>query len=251
MVLSALEERRIVPYFQPIADAKTGEVQIHELLMRIEIDERIIPAGEFIDIAESIGVIHKMDYQLIEKAFAQVSEQGYTGMLFINLSPKSLIIGEFIGRIHQLAIDYDIRPERIVFELTERETVSNLKLLEKFVLDLKLEGFNFAIDDFGSGFSSFRYLKQFPIDVIKIEGEFIRSMLNDDKYMAFVKSIVTLAQSLGIETIAEFIEDEAVLEKVCELGIDYGQGYHLGRPGPQFVLDRCPAGGRATALRTP
>ncbi|UYG04357.1 bifunctional diguanylate cyclase/phosphodiesterase [Halomonas sp. LR3S48] len=238
MVLSALEEQRIVPYFQPIADVRTGKVNIHELLMRIQLDDHLVPAGEFIDIAESIGVIHKMDYLLIEKAFAQIRAQGYEGMLFINLSPKSLIIGEFIGHIHQLAIDYDILPERIVFELTERETVSNLKLLEKFVLDLKLEGFNFAIDDFGSGYSSFRYLKQFPIDVIKIEGEFIRNMLNDEKYMAFVKSIVTLAQSLGVSTIAEFIEDEEVLEVVKGLGIDFGQGYHLGRPGPRFVNHR-------------
>ncbi|MGQ4878489.1 putative bifunctional diguanylate cyclase/phosphodiesterase [Billgrantia sp. LNSP4103-1] len=240
MVLSALEEQRIVPYFQPIADVRTGEVHIHELLMRIQLDDRLVPAGEFIDIAESIGVIHKMDYQLIEKAFAQIREQGYEGMLFINLSPKSLIIGEFIGHIHQLAIDYDILPERIVFELTERETVSNLKLLEKFVLDLKLEGFNFAIDDFGSGYSSFRYLKQFPIDVIKIEGEFIRNMLSDEKYMAFVKSIVTLAQSLGVNTIAEFIEDGDVLAAVEALGIDFGQGYYLGRPGPRFVSCRQP-----------
>ncbi|TFH88431.1 bifunctional diguanylate cyclase/phosphodiesterase [Billgrantia azerbaijanica] len=248
MVLSALEEQRIVPFFQPIADAQTGEVNIHELLMRIQIDDRVVPAGEFVDIAEGIGVIHKMDYQLIEKAFAQVREQGYEGMLFINLSPKSLIIGEFIGRIHQLAIDYGIRPERIVFELTERETVSNLKLLEKFVLDLKLEGFNFAIDDFGSGFSSFRYLKQFPIDVIKIEGEFIRNMTNDVKYMAFVKSIVTLARSLGVSTIAEFIEDEEVFEAVKALGIDYGQGYYLGRPAPHFVLDRRSSGRELPSL---
>ncbi|MCE8016657.1 bifunctional diguanylate cyclase/phosphodiesterase [Halomonas sp. MCCC 1A17488] len=244
MVLSALEEQRIVPYFQPIANVASGEVHIHELLMRIQLDDRLVPAGEFIDLAESIGVIHKMDYQLVEKAFAQVREQHYEGMLFINLSPKSLIVGEFIGHIHQLAIDYDILPERIVFELTERETVSNLKLLEKFVHDLKLEGFNFAIDDFGSGYSSFRYLKQFPIDVIKIEGEFIRNMLDDETYMAFVKSIVTLAQSLGVSTVAEFIEDEAVLEAVRALGIDFGQGYHLGRPGPRFV-------GRRQAERLP
>ncbi|MCE8030125.1 EAL domain-containing protein [Halomonas daqingensis] len=118
--------------------------------------------------------------------------------------------------------------------------MSNLKLLEKFVLDLKMEGFNFAIDDFGSGYSSFRYLKQFPIDVIKIEGEFIRNMLSDEKYMAFVKSIVTLAQSLGVSTIAEFIEDEEVLAAVEGLGIDFGQGYHLGRPGPNFVSRRQP-----------
>lgn len=235
MVLNALEEERIVPYFQPIVDAKNGEVEIHELLMRIQMDDRIVPAGEFIDIAEGIGVVHKMDYMLIEKAFDQMVAQRYTGKLFVNLSPKSLIVSEFIGRIHQLALDKNIAPERIVFELTERETVSNLNLLEKFVLDLKLEGFNFAIDDFGSGFSSFHYIKHFPIDVIKIEGEFIRNMLNDDKYMAFVKSIVTLAQNLGIKTIAEFIEDEEVMDKVRELGIDYGQGYYLGRPGEAFA----------------
>ncbi|OOV86780.1 putative bifunctional diguanylate cyclase/phosphodiesterase [Oceanospirillum linum] len=238
MVLNALEEERIVPYFQPIVDSETGDVEIHELLMRIEMDHRIVPAGEFIDIAEGIGVVHKMDYMLIEKAFDQMVEQGYTGKLFVNLSPKSLIVSEFIGRIRQLAQDKHIAPDRIVFELTERETVSNLNLLEKFVLDLKLEGFNFAIDDFGSGFSSFHYIKHFPIDVIKIEGEFIRNMLHDDKYMAFVKSIVTLAQNLGIKTIAEFIEDEDIMDKVRELGIDYGQGFYLGRPAGHFVCSQ-------------
>ncbi|OPX54849.1 putative bifunctional diguanylate cyclase/phosphodiesterase [Oceanospirillum multiglobuliferum] len=238
MVLEALEQKRIVPFFQPIIDVNTGEIIIHELLMRIEKDGKIIPAGEFIDIAEGIGVVHKMDYLLIEKAFQQVVEQGYKGTLFINLSPKSLIVSEFIGRIRQLAVDYAIASDRIVFELTERETVSNLALLEKFVLDLKLEGFNFAIDDFGSGFSSFHYIKHFPIDVIKIEGEFIRNMLQDDKYMAFVKSIVTLAQNLNIKTIAEFIEDEEIMQAVQALGIDYAQGYYLGRPAPAFLLEK-------------
>ena len=235
MVLRALEERRIVPFFQPIVDSVTGEVLIHELLMRIEQDGKFVPAGEFIDIAEGIGVVHKMDYMLIERAFQQVNEQGYEGTLFINLSPKSLIVSEFIGRIRQLALDYGIESDRIVFELTERETVSNLSLLEKFVLDLKLEGFSFAIDDFGSGFSSFHYIKHFPIDVIKIEGEFIRNMLKDEKYMAFVKSIVTLAQNLGIKTIAEFIEDKEIMDEVRALGIDYGQGYYLGRPQPKLI----------------
>ncbi|RUA21956.1 EAL domain-containing protein [Billgrantia gudaonensis] len=108
MVLSALEEERIVPLFQPIADARTGRWPSTSCSC-IQVGDR--RAGwEFIDIAESIGVIHKMDYQLIEKAFAQVQEQGYEGMLFINLSPKSLIVGEFIGRIHQLAIDHAFAP---------------------------------------------------------------------------------------------------------------------------------------------
>jgi diguanylate cyclase (GGDEF)-like protein len=235
LILSALDERRIVPYFQPIIDLKTGEIVIHELLMRIQLGDRVVSAFEFIDVAETIGVVHKMDYQLIEKAFEQVRQQGYQGQLFINLSPRSLIIGEFISKVHRLAMENDLPTERVVFELTERETVSNMALLEKFVLDLKMEGFNFAIDDFGSGFSSYHYIKHFPIDVIKIEGEFIRNMLVDDKYMAFVKSIVTLAQGLGMKTIAEYVEDEAVLRAIRELGVDYAQGYFISRPQPQLI----------------
>ncbi|SFC32763.1 diguanylate cyclase (GGDEF) domain-containing protein [Marinospirillum celere] len=235
MILNALEERRIEPFFQPIVDLKTGEIAIHELLMRIREGDKVISAYEFIEVAENIGVVHRMDYQLIEKAFEQIEAQKYQGQIFINLSPRSLIIGEFIGRVHGLARAHQIDAERVVFELTERETVSNMSLLEKFVLDLKLEGFNFAIDDFGSGFSSYHYIKHFPIDVIKIEGEFIRNMLQDDKYMAFVKSIVTLAQNLGMKTIAEFVEDEAVLQAVKDLGIDYAQGYYVGRPRQELI----------------
>lgn len=235
LILSALDEQRILPYFQPIIDLKTGEIVIHELLMRIQLPDRVASAIEFIDVAETIGVVHKMDYQLIEKAFEQLHQQGYEGQLFINLSPRSLIIGEFISKVYRLAMEHQLATNRVVFELTERETVSNMALLEKFVLDLKMEGFHFAIDDFGSGFSSYHYIKHFPIDVIKIEGEFIRNMLVDEKYMAFVKSIVTLAQNLGIKTIAEYVEDEAILWAVRDLGVDYAQGYFVGRPGPQLI----------------
>ena len=236
LILNALEERRIEPFFQPIIDLKTGEIAIHELLMRIrQPDGEIISAFEFIEVAENIGVVHKMDYQLIEKAFEQLETQGYKGQIFINLSPRSLIIGEFINKVHNLARAHSVETERVVFELTERETVSNMALLEKFVLDLKMEGFNFAIDDFGSGFSSYHYIKHFPIDVIKIEGEFIRNMLQDEKYMAFVKSIVTLAQNLGMKTIAEFVEDEEVFQAIRDLGIDYAQGYFVGRPDQALI----------------
>lgn len=232
MIVKALEEHRIIPYFQPIINTASGEATIHELLMRIQVGEQIIAANEFIEEAEAMGLAHKMDYQLIEKAFAQVKKQCYQGMLFINLSPKALIVGEFINRIHTLVIDYAIEPNRIVFEITERETVSNLSLLEKFVLDLKSRGFSFAIDDFGSGYSSFHYIKRFPVDYIKIEGEFIRNILTDSDYRAFTKSIVTLAKELHIQTVAEYVEDESILDEVKQFGIDYAQGYHIGRPGP-------------------
>lgn len=236
MIQNALDQRMIIPYFQPICNAATGEIAIHELLMRIELGEKIVTANDFIEEAEAMGIAHKMDYQLIEKAFFQLNEQGYQGMLFVNLSPKSLIVGEFVTRVHRLAMDFDIAPSRIVFEITERETVSKLSLLEKFVTDIKMQGFSFAIDDFGSGYSSFQYIKRFPVDFIKIEGEFIRNMLTDEVYLAFVKSIVTLAKELRIKTIAEYVEDGETLAEVCRLGIDFAQGYHVSRPSPVLRL---------------
>ena len=236
MIQNALDEGKIVPYFQPICNASSGEIVIHELLMRIQLGDQIVTANDFIEVAESMGVVHKMDYQLIEKAFIQIKEQGYQGMLFINLSPKALIVGEFVARVRRLAVEFDIATSRIVFEITERETVSNLSLLEKFVLDIKLQGFSFAIDDFGSGFSSFQYIKRFPVDYIKIEGEFIRNMLTDPVYHAFVKSIVTLAKELNIKTIAEYVEDGETLAEVCRLGIDHAQGYHVNRPSPLICV---------------
>ena len=167
-------------------------------------------ANDFIEEAESMGIVHKMDYMLVEQAFIQIKEQGYQGMLSVNLPPKALIIGEYISRVHRLAEDFDISPSRIVFEITERETVSNLSLLEKFVLDLKLQGFSFAIDDW-LGLLLIPIHQALPGRYIKIEGEFIRNMVHDEVYLAFVKSIVTLAKELRIKTIAEYVEDEEVL----------------------------------------
>ncbi len=249
MIQNALDQGNIVPYFQPICSAASGDIVIHELLMRIQLGDEVVAANDFIEQAESMGIAHKMDYQLIEKAFIQIREQDYDGMLFINLSPKALIVGEFVARVSHLAQQFDIKPSRIVFEITERETVSNLSLLEKFVLDVKLQGFSFAIDDFGSGYSSFQYIKRFPVDYIKIEGEFIRNMLHDEVYLAFIKSIVTLAKELKIKTIAEFVEDADILAAVSALGIDYAQGYHISRPSPMIhVLGSAASTTRETLL---
>ncbi|HYD59863.1 MAG TPA: EAL domain-containing protein [Noviherbaspirillum sp.] len=240
MIQNALDQQRIVPYFQPICDAHSGEIVIHELLMRIQLDDQIVNANDFIEEAENMGIAHKMDYQLIEKAFTEVKLQGYQGMLFVNLSPKALIVGEFASHVSRLAAQYGIEPGRIVFEITERETVRNLTLLEKFVLDAKVQGFSFAIDDFGSGYSSFQYIKCFPVDYIKIEGEFVRNMLHDEVYLAFIKSIVTLAKELKIKTIAEFVEDADILKAVSALGIDYAQGYHISRPSARMHVPNAP-----------
>lgn len=237
-LLQSLEnEDSIEPHFQPIMsfDNEKCEIQVHELLMRIRKDDTLVSAGEFIDIAENMGIVHKLDYLLIKKAFQKIQDQNYQGMLFINLSPRALILNEFINEVKGLAKAFEIEPKRIVFEITERETVRNISLLEKFVRELKFEGFLFAIDDFGSGFSSFHYLKRFPIDYLKIEGEFISNMVNDRIDMAFVESSVTLANSIGIKTVAEFIESDEVLQAVKACGIQMAQGYFIGAAAPEFL----------------
>ncbi|WP_224982990.1 putative bifunctional diguanylate cyclase/phosphodiesterase [Geomonas agri] len=234
MVQDAVDGRRVVPYFQPIVALGPGQPECCEVLCRIEMNGEVIAASDFIETAESLGIVGRLDAILLEKAFAMVEEQGYQGNLFVNLSPKSMILNEFLPNIIALADRYRIDRSRVVFELTERETVKNLTLLEKFVYDLKSQGFKFAIDDFGSGFSSFQYIRQFPIDFVKIEGVFVRNMLNDYRDMAFVKTLAILAKEFNISTIAEYIESEEILQAVQSVGIDYAQGFHLGRPSPQL-----------------
>lgn len=234
VLIRAVDEKKIIPYFQPIVRLTDGQVACHEVLCRLEIDGEIVPAGDFIETAERIGVVSRMDLVLMEKIFARMQTERYQGLIFINLSPKSLIMNEFIPRIIRLAHQFGIDHGSVVFELTERDTVKNLSLLEKFVQLLKAEGFKFAVDDFGAGFSSFQYIRRFPIDFVKIEGFFVRNMLQDDKDMAFVKTLAVLAKEFGISTIAEYVETEEVMQAVRELGVTYGQGYYLARPSSEL-----------------
>jgi diguanylate cyclase (GGDEF)-like protein len=235
IVIDALNKNDvIIPYFQPIIGLKDNEVLANELLMRINYEGTILSAGEFIEVAEAIGVAHKLDLMLMEKAFKIMQESNFKGFLFVNLSPKSLIISEFIKNVKDIILKYDINPDKIVFELTERETIKNITLLEKFVTNLKYEGFRFAVDDFGSGFSSFLYIKHFPVDFIKIDGEFVRSIMSDKIDRAFVISSVSIAKEVGIKTIAEFIETDEILQEIKKLGVDYGQGFFLAKPSPEL-----------------
>jgi len=173
---------------------------------------------------------------VIENAFKKIKEENYSGILFINLSPKSLIVGNYADAITALIKQYDISKDNIVFEITERETVKNFALLEKFVMNLKMAGYKFAIDDFGSGFSSFHYIKKFPIDYLKIDGEFIININKDEKDKAFVHSILTLAKELNVKTVAEYVEDEEIVKTLREMGVDYLQGFHIGRPQKSFTI---------------
>ena len=238
LITKSIKEKRITPYFQPMARLRDDGPEAIEVLSRIVLDDNsVMGASEFIEIAESMGVIHNLDFVVMEKAFEQVNRENYKGLIFLNMSPRSLVLSEFIPEVKALTAKAGIAPERIVFEITERDTVKNMTMLEKFVGNLKAEGFQLAIDDFGSGFSSFHYLKHFPVDFVKIDGEFIANMVNDHKDNAVVRSIASLAHELHAQTIAEFVESEEVLKAVKEIDITYAQGFHIRRPSAKIRPD--------------
>ncbi|MGE5492934.1 MAG: putative bifunctional diguanylate cyclase/phosphodiesterase [Actinomycetota bacterium] len=231
IILNAIENCRVVPFFQPIVSVHTGLVEAVEVLSRIQMDDgSFMAADEYVAIAEKMGVMHKLDFIQLEKALMAVERSGYAGYLFINMSPRALVLNDFIQEIRQIVGRFNIDHGRIVFEITERETIKNMALLDRFVATLRGEGFKLAIDDFGSGFSSFHYVKRFPIDFLKIEGDFILGMEKNAKDRALVRSIVSLAKDLGIRTVAEYVEDAAVLDQVFLHDIGLAQGYHIHRP---------------------
>lgn len=229
-VVDAVNHGAIDPFFQPIMDLKSGRIIGHEVLSRLVLEDRHIEAARFIEHAERAGVIHRLDSLVMEKALRGAAAAGYQGLLFINLSPRALALADFLRNIKQLVAEHGIPPERVVFEITERDTLKNLATLEALVADLKLAGFKLAIDDFGSGFSSFQYLRRLPVDFVKIEGDFIANLLDNDKDQAFVETIQRLASSLGIRVVAEHVESREVLEVLRGMGVDMGQGYYIGLP---------------------
>jgi diguanylate cyclase (GGDEF)-like protein len=236
LILEALSQRKFVPYFQPIVNVKSGVIEAYEVLTRIVLPDRVIPAAEFIETAESMGAIGKIDYQLIELAFSKVKESKYQGKLFLNLSPKALVLNEFIPTVRNMLRVYGLDPSKLVFEITERDTVKALDVIEKYIHELKREGFRFAIDDFGAGYSSFQYIKTFSIDYLKVDGEFIRNLSETSVVEnAIVSSIAGLADKLGIKTIAEFVETKEVLGHVGSAGIHYAQGYFIKKPSPDLL----------------
>jgi EAL domain-containing protein (putative c-di-GMP-specific phosphodiesterase class I) len=234
MVIEALEQMSITPFYQPIVPLSPHLPHGCEVLCRFRQGGEAASMPELIEIAETIGIMWKFDLHLMEAAFTTAKAANYSGLIFCNLSPKSLLNKGFIDNLLHLTDRIGMDRSMIVFELTERETVKNLAMLEQIVADVKLQGFKIAIDDFGSGFSSFHYIRHLPIDYVKIEGLFVQNVLKDFRDMAFVKSLATLAGEFGITTIAEHIEDPEVLEVVRSLGINYAQGYHTGRPHPDL-----------------
>ena len=232
----ALENDGFVLYAQPILDLRTGTVSGAELLVRM-LDEhgRPLAPGQFIPAAERAGLIQKVDRWVLEHATrvleqAQRIDPGFR--VQVNLSGHSvgdqMIIADLLRHLSQRPFD----PAGLVLEITETVAVADLESAVQFGREVQAMGFRFALDDFGAGFGSFQYLKHLVFDFIKIDGEFVADSPTNPVDRVILQSIVSLAHGLGKETVAEYVEDERILDMVRDLGIDHAQGHHVGEPEP-------------------
>ncbi|SHK43450.1 EAL domain-containing protein [Thermocrinis minervae] len=222
-IFESIHNLEVYPYLQEIVSVKDGTLLGYEVLMRLKVGDKLLPASEFIAFAEKHGYLGKLDLELVRKTIQSIKGDV---LLFFNLSPLD------INREHVNALITLVNGKRVVFELTEREAVLNMVELIELIKRMKEKGIMFAIDDLGSGFSSFLYLKHIPCDFIKIDGEFVKSILNSDVDRLFVESVVKIAKAIGVKTIAEFVENEEILKVLREIGVDYAQGYYIGKPAP-------------------
>lgn len=235
-IRTALEENGFTLHAQPVVEAATGQRTQLELLIRMlgENGEEIAPAN-FLPTAERFGLIGEIDHWVVTHAIRMLSEQAGLGRrptIEVNLSGHSLGDTDLASHIDSELRDCDVHPTQLIFEVTETAAIGNIEAAQRFAERLAETGCRFALDDFGAGFGSFYYLKHLPFDFIKIDGEFVRTLVSDETDRLVVKAVVELARGLGKRTIAEFVGDEPTATALRELGVDYLQGFHLGRPAP-------------------
>jgi diguanylate cyclase (GGDEF)-like protein len=233
-IRDALDHDNFELHAQPILHLRMGKVTSYELLLRMRSDTgELIPPGAFLDIAERSGVIRDIDHWVVRTAcrmLADAHARGEPLQLEINVSGASVSDPEFSALIEPHLHALGTLAKSLVFELTETAAVGNLANAIEFATGLAQHGCQFALDDFGAGFGGFYYLKYLPCQYLKIDGEFIKVLPSSRVDQVFVRAMVELAHGLGKQTIAEFVEDEETLQLLAELGVDYAQGYHIGRP---------------------
>ena len=229
---------RFVLYKQPIVPLCSNERQKlrYELLIRLrDADGRLIKPNEFIPAAERYNFMPTLDRWVIRTAFQSLADNNQEDACYsINLSGTSLNTNTLLKYITQEYKKHNINPDNICFEITETAAIDNLQKVAKLVRELKKIGFKFALDDFGKGVSSFMYLSSLPVDYLKIDGEFVKNLLNNTVNHAIIWSINNIGRILGIQIIAEYVENEHLHDALIDIGIDYAQGYKFGEPEPLY-----------------
>jgi diguanylate cyclase (GGDEF)-like protein len=235
----AIEEDQFALYYQPIipcASKATSGKHMEILLRMIDDDGSVVPPGSFLPAAEKYNMASNIDRWVIEHAMkwlvANTAQDGWPVTISVNLSGQTIGSTDMLKFIIEKMDETGVSPEHIIFEITEAAAITNITSTTSFMLTLRGCGCRFSLDNFGSGLSSFAYLKKLPVDYLKIDGTFVRDILSDPVDYAIVKSINELAQLLGKETIAEFVETLEVAEELRMMGVNHVQGYAYAKPEP-------------------
>ncbi|MCP4278334.1 MAG: EAL domain-containing protein [Gammaproteobacteria bacterium] len=228
----AIEQDNLLLHYQPVVHIESGEIAYYEALVRLNIDNRLVFPGEFIPALECMEDANLLDHQVVSKAIKSLADYPELKKVAINLSAQAFSDERLVPLIADNLDRHGVDPKRVIFELTETASLSNLTATRRMVSELSSMGCSFSIDDFGTGFSTFTYLKNLPADTVKIDGSFVRELANNSIDLALVKAIREVANALGKSTVAEFVENQETLMLLKEIKVEYAQGYYLGRPKP-------------------
>jgi EAL domain-containing protein (putative c-di-GMP-specific phosphodiesterase class I) len=232
-IISAIENDQIVLFRQPIFAVSDPVPAMYEVLVRFESEDgEIIGPSEFIPEAEALDLIQQIDERVVELTFQRWKEYHDAGQdlrLTVNVSARS--VGDYFGRF---IVDYaralNVPPELIIVEITETATIRSGGHTAVFSQRLSDAGFQLAIDDFGSGTTSLKQLKSLEFGYVKLDGSLIRNLKSESADKEFVRAVAALAHGLGVQIVAEFVQDQETLDFLQECGVEYAQGYFLGKP---------------------
>jgi EAL domain-containing protein (putative c-di-GMP-specific phosphodiesterase class I) len=243
---AALRDERFVLHYQPIACLKTDRVSHYEALVRMidEHDGSIVAPGAFLPAAERHGLIGEIDRFVIRQVATLLGSGAYSAeagladrdagelRVAVNLSALSACDPGTLDYVRGELERHGVDPTRMVFEITETAAITDIDQAKALCRGLQALGCDVALDDFGAGFGSFHYVKHLPFGYLKIDGEFIRELTSSHQDQLFVRALVAVAQGMNMKTIAEYVSDEPTMELLRELGVDYAQGFEVGRPAP-------------------
>lgn len=233
-VKNAYENDHFSLVYQPIISIDKGTIEDYEVLLRMNLDDgqRILPGG-FIPAAERFGLINNVDRWTVSRAMhalVKLHTENNKIRFAINLSGRAFEDKELLPMIQGILDSTGLEPTSLTFEITETAAIANISAAKKFIANLKHMGCQFALDDFGTGFCSFAYLKNLPVDKLKIDGAFVQSLDTSKVDRAMVQSMNQIAHALGKQTVAEFVQNEKTLDILRDYGVDFAQGHYLGKP---------------------
>ncbi len=229
-IISALKNRRIHLAWQPVVDAKTGETVFHEALIRLESNEgEPLVAGEFVDVAQRLGLIRLVDHHALDLALETLCAAP-TAVFSLNVSFETACDPEWLSKLAQFVMSRSDIAERLIIEVTESYAADSLDEAQQFINSVRDLGCRVALDDFGAGYTSFRNLKSLAFDIIKVDGQFVENLETSNENQKFIKALVDLASLFDAQTVVEWVEDDITTDLLCEWGVDYLQGFKFGKP---------------------